>query len=145
MARAYSGCEVLHQDFLAMALPESRFDGVFANASLFHVPGQELPRVLLELRKAFAPPPTPPRVRQCAKRKPRCDRSEPIVGNRLANKRCRCSSGVPLSKIVCRVHDPRWCCGMKIARPIPRPQCTRWLLGPEFRDVGPPLASYIEV
>jgi hypothetical protein len=38
MARAYSGCEVLHQDFLAMALPESRFDGVFANASLFHVP-----------------------------------------------------------------------------------------------------------
>jgi len=55
MARAYSGCEVLHQDFLAMALPESRFDGVFANASLFHVPSQELPRVLLELRKALKP------------------------------------------------------------------------------------------
>ena len=49
MARSYSGCEVLHQDFLAMELPESRFDGVFANASLFHVPSQELPRVLLEL------------------------------------------------------------------------------------------------
>ena len=32
-----------------MALPENRFDGVFANASLFHVPSQELPRVLLEL------------------------------------------------------------------------------------------------
>jgi SAM-dependent methyltransferase len=35
MARAYSGCEVLHQDFLAMELPKDRFDGVFANASLF--------------------------------------------------------------------------------------------------------------
>src|SRR5260370_11477601 len=55
MARSYSGCEVLHQDFLAMALPESRFDGVFANASLFHVPSRELPRVLLELRKALKP------------------------------------------------------------------------------------------
>ena len=49
MARAFSGCEVLHQDFLTMTLPQSRFDGVFANASLFHVPSQELPRVLGEL------------------------------------------------------------------------------------------------
>ncbi len=49
MARRYSGCDVLHQDILAMVLPESRFDGVFANASLFHVPSQELPGVLLEL------------------------------------------------------------------------------------------------
>jgi len=49
MARSYSGCEVLHQDFLKIELPESHFDGVFANASLFHVPSQELPRVLLEL------------------------------------------------------------------------------------------------
>jgi SAM-dependent methyltransferase len=55
MARSYSGCEVLHQDFLAMALPESRFDGVFANASLFHVPSQELPRVLLELSETLKP------------------------------------------------------------------------------------------
>src|SRR5437764_10627579 len=55
MARAYSGCEVLHQNFLAMVLPESRFDGVFANASLFHVPSQELPRVLLELRETLRP------------------------------------------------------------------------------------------
>jgi SAM-dependent methyltransferase len=46
MARSYSGCDVLQQDFLAMELPESRFDGIFANASLFHVPSQELPRVL---------------------------------------------------------------------------------------------------
>jgi SAM-dependent methyltransferase len=55
MARAHSRCEVLHQDLLAMQLPESRFDGAFANASLFHVPSQELPRVLLELFKTLKP------------------------------------------------------------------------------------------
>ncbi|HEY1860405.1 MAG TPA: class I SAM-dependent methyltransferase [Gemmataceae bacterium] len=55
MARANSGCEVLHQDFLTMELPKVRFDGVFANASLFHVPSQELPRVLLELSKTLKP------------------------------------------------------------------------------------------
>ena len=49
MARAHSGCEVWQQDFLKLDLPDDRFDGVFANAALFHVPGQELPRVLLEL------------------------------------------------------------------------------------------------
>jgi SAM-dependent methyltransferase len=49
MAREHSGCEVLHQDFLSMELPGDRFNGVFANASLFHVPSQELPRVLGEL------------------------------------------------------------------------------------------------
>jgi SAM-dependent methyltransferase len=45
MARAYSGCEVWQQDFLRLDLPQDRFDGVFANASLFHVPRVELPRV----------------------------------------------------------------------------------------------------
>ncbi|NOT56468.1 MAG: class I SAM-dependent methyltransferase [Deltaproteobacteria bacterium] len=55
MARAYSGCEVWHQDFLKLALPPERFDGVFANASLFHVPRQELPRVLTELRACLKP------------------------------------------------------------------------------------------
>jgi SAM-dependent methyltransferase len=49
MARAHSGCEVWHQDFLALDLPAARFDGVFANASLFHVPASELPRVLRQL------------------------------------------------------------------------------------------------
>ena len=38
MARAETGCEVLHQDFLALDLPRARFDGIFANASLFHGP-----------------------------------------------------------------------------------------------------------
>lgn len=55
MARAYSGCEVWHQDFLTLTLPPERFDGVFANASLFHVPRQELPRVLNELRGCLKP------------------------------------------------------------------------------------------
>jgi SAM-dependent methyltransferase len=55
MAREYSGCEVLQQDFLALDLPPARFDGIFANASLFHVPSAELPRVLGELRAALKP------------------------------------------------------------------------------------------
>jgi len=55
MARAFSGCEVWQQDFLRLALPAARFDGVFANASLFHVPTQELPRVLRELRGTLKP------------------------------------------------------------------------------------------
>jgi SAM-dependent methyltransferase len=49
MARANSGCEVLEQSFLQLALPDEHFDGVFANAVLFHVPSQALPRVLREL------------------------------------------------------------------------------------------------
>jgi SAM-dependent methyltransferase len=55
MARDFSGCEVLHQNFHALDLPAARFDGVFANASLFHVPRHELPRVLGELRDALRP------------------------------------------------------------------------------------------
>ena len=55
MARAHSGCEVLHQDFLALSLPDGRFDGVFANASLFHVPSASLPRVLAELALTLRP------------------------------------------------------------------------------------------
>lgn len=55
MAREHSGCEVLEQDFLALDLPAGRFDGIFANASLFHVPAAELPRVLGELRAALKP------------------------------------------------------------------------------------------
>ncbi len=55
MARAHSGCEVWVQDFLALDLPPERFDGIFANASIFHVPVRELPRVLGELRAALKP------------------------------------------------------------------------------------------
>ena len=49
MAKSAAGVDVWHQDFLALDLPDDRFDGVFANASLFHVPSEELPRVLREL------------------------------------------------------------------------------------------------
>jgi SAM-dependent methyltransferase len=55
MGRQHSGCEVWQQDFLKLDLPPARFDGVFANASLFHVPGRELPRVLQELHATLKP------------------------------------------------------------------------------------------
>jgi SAM-dependent methyltransferase len=47
--------EVWEQDFLKLDLPANRFDGVFANASLFHVPSQELPRVLEQLHRTLKP------------------------------------------------------------------------------------------
>jgi SAM-dependent methyltransferase len=53
MAREHSGCEVWEQNFLSLRLPPDRFDGIFANASMFHVPSQALPRVLEELRGAL--------------------------------------------------------------------------------------------
>lgn len=55
MARANAGVEVWHQDFLQLDLPPERFDGVFANASLFHVPVQELPQVLRRLSRSLVP------------------------------------------------------------------------------------------
>jgi SAM-dependent methyltransferase len=55
MARAHSGCEVWEQDFLALDLPANRFDGVFANAVLQHIPRVELPRVLRELHATLKP------------------------------------------------------------------------------------------
>jgi SAM-dependent methyltransferase len=54
MARE-QGFEVWKQNFLELELPDNQFDGIFANASLFHVPTQELPRVLLELRATLKP------------------------------------------------------------------------------------------
>ena len=46
---------MLQQNFLALDLPASHFDGVFANAALFHVPSQALPRVLNELHATLKP------------------------------------------------------------------------------------------
>ena len=55
-AMARAECfEVWEQNFLALDLPDNRFDGIFANASLFHVPSQELPRVLSELHATLKP------------------------------------------------------------------------------------------
>lgn len=53
MARDYSGCEVWQQEFLHLALPAAQFDGVYANASLFHVPRAGLPAVLRNLYDAL--------------------------------------------------------------------------------------------
>ncbi len=55
MARAHSGCEVLEQSFFELSLGEACFDGIFANASLFHVPHALLPRVLTQLHRSLAP------------------------------------------------------------------------------------------
>ena len=55
MARAAGVGEVWQQDFLKLALPAEYFDGVYANAALFHIPGQELPRVLGELHATLRP------------------------------------------------------------------------------------------
>ena len=55
MAHQLSDCPVLHQQFLSLALKEGSFDGIFANASLFHIPSSELPRVLGQLHRALRP------------------------------------------------------------------------------------------
>jgi SAM-dependent methyltransferase len=55
LARAHSDCTVLEQDFLDLDLPCAKFDGVFANAVLFHIPSQELPRVLANLQATLKP------------------------------------------------------------------------------------------
>ena len=55
MAGADTGCTVLHQDFIALDLPNEHFDGVFANASLFHVPRAALPDVLAQLHRSLKP------------------------------------------------------------------------------------------
>lgn len=54
MARE-TGCQVWHQDLLQLQLPLQYFDGVFANAVLFHVPSRELSRVLGQLHSALKP------------------------------------------------------------------------------------------
>jgi SAM-dependent methyltransferase len=55
LARAHSGCEVLEQSLLHLELPSLHFDGVFANAVLFHVPSQVLPQVLRQLQACLRP------------------------------------------------------------------------------------------
>ena len=55
LARKNSACTVLEQNFLALDLPAGRFDGVYANASLFHLPSQALPQVLAALHEALRP------------------------------------------------------------------------------------------
>ncbi|WP_072659713.1 class I SAM-dependent methyltransferase [Mariprofundus micogutta] len=53
MAQLHSSCPVLHQQFLSLKLEQGAFDGIFANASLFHIPGSQLSRVLEQLHTAL--------------------------------------------------------------------------------------------
>jgi SAM-dependent methyltransferase len=55
MARSLATGEVWLQDMLALDLPAEQFDGVFANAVLFHVPSRALPRVLGDLWASLKP------------------------------------------------------------------------------------------
>lgn len=55
MAKEVSGCEVWQQCFLSLQLPEDYFDGIFANASLLHVPKAEMQRVLKDLWHSLVP------------------------------------------------------------------------------------------
>lgn len=55
MVRQYTQCPTLQQNFLNLTLPARAFDGIFANASLFHVPSQELAGVLKALHEALRP------------------------------------------------------------------------------------------
>jgi SAM-dependent methyltransferase len=55
MAKAVAGCEVWQQNFLNLELPDQYFDGIFANASLIHVPQGEMVRVLQDLRRSLVP------------------------------------------------------------------------------------------
>ena len=54
-ARQYSGCEVLQQNFLRLDLAPEYFDGIFANASFFHVPSAHMPAVLAAFHRSLKP------------------------------------------------------------------------------------------
>jgi len=49
MARNFSGQVVLHQNFLDLNLPKECFDGVYANASIFHIPRRDFVSVIKKL------------------------------------------------------------------------------------------------
>lgn len=55
IARTKSACKILVQDFFNLDLPENTFDGIFANASLFHIPNKLLPKVLGHLWTSLKP------------------------------------------------------------------------------------------
>ncbi|MBU3563412.1 bifunctional 2-polyprenyl-6-hydroxyphenol methylase/3-demethylubiquinol 3-O-methyltransferase UbiG [Polynucleobacter sp. Tro8-14-1] len=55
IAKTKSGCEILVQNFFNLSLPDNTFDGIFANASLFHIPNKLLPKVLSNLWACLKP------------------------------------------------------------------------------------------
>lgn len=54
-ARAHSGCPVWERDLADPRLPAEAFDGVFAQAVLFHVPTAALPALLAAVRGTLRP------------------------------------------------------------------------------------------
>ena len=55
MAQEHSGCEVYQQDFLEVKLADNFYDGIFANASLFHVPKKHLPELICTFHQSLKP------------------------------------------------------------------------------------------
>ena len=55
MSKERSQCEVWHQDLTELELPPERFDGIFCNACLFHVPSAALPGTLAALAASLKP------------------------------------------------------------------------------------------
>lgn len=55
LARNHSGADVWVQDFTQPDLPKGHFDGIFANASLFHVPRDRIAAVLAALWASLVP------------------------------------------------------------------------------------------
>ncbi|MGK7900372.1 MAG: class I SAM-dependent methyltransferase [Hormoscilla sp.] len=53
MAQQLSGCEVWQQSFESLDLPPNFFDGIFANASLIHVPSAKMVKVLKDLHESL--------------------------------------------------------------------------------------------
>ena len=53
MAEDFSTCQTLNQSFLSLDLNAYSFDGIFANASVFHIPSQELSGVLSTLHNSL--------------------------------------------------------------------------------------------
>jgi len=54
MAKQNASCPVLRQTFLSLDLPSDSFEGIFANASLIHVPSAEMLGVLKHLHQALS-------------------------------------------------------------------------------------------
>ena len=55
MVRTHLGCDVWRGNFLALDLPSENSEGLFANASLFHVPTRYLKAVLDALFATLVP------------------------------------------------------------------------------------------
>ena len=53
MARDHSGCEVFQQNFIDIDLASGFYDGIFANAALFHVPKENLSELINRFQKSI--------------------------------------------------------------------------------------------